>query len=60
METKLKDTSPIDQRWIQKYCNELIKVASNMPDGLLKDAIFRRVEITMDLVEGWQKRNERK
>jgi hypothetical protein len=55
-----RDRSPIDQRWIQHYCDEFMKVASGMPEGKFKDTILRRVECCMDLVEAWQKRNEPK
>ena len=51
------DRSPIDQQWIQHYCDEFIKVAASLPDGLLKQAVLRRVECVMDLTEAWQKRN---
>lgn len=54
------DRSPIDQQWIQRYCDEFIKIADKLPEGLLKQAVLRRVECVMDLTEGWQKRNEPK
>lgn len=52
-----KDRSPIDQRWIQTYCDEFMKVGDSLPEGLLKQAVIRRIECVMDLVEAWQKRN---
>lgn len=55
-----RDRSPIDQRWIQKYCDEFLQIAGNLSDGLLKDAVLRRVECVMDLLEAWQTRNQPK
>ena len=55
-----RDRSPIDQRWVQHYCDEFFKVAGNLPEGLLKNAVLRRIECCMDLLEAWQKRNEPK
>lgn len=52
--------APIDQQWIQRYCDEFLKVADGMPPGPFRDAILRRVECAMDLLEAWQKRNEPK
>jgi hypothetical protein len=51
------DRSPIDQQWIQRYCDTLLEAATKLSDGIFKDAILRRVECAMDLVEAWQKRN---
>lgn len=51
------DISPIDQQWINKYCDEFLKIAETMPTGSFRDSILRRVECVMDLVEAWQKRN---
>ena len=55
-----RDTLPIDQRWIQHYCDEFLKVAKDIPEGAFRDAVLRRVECCMDLLEAWQKRNEPK
>lgn len=53
-----KDQAPIDQRWIQTYCDSFLKVAKELPEGsLMQQAIMRRVEVVMDLTEAWQKRN---
>lgn len=52
-----KDLSPIDQQWINNYVGEFLKVADSIPHGVLRDAVLRRVECVMDLVELWQKRN---
>lgn len=54
-----RDLSPIDQQWIQHYCDEFLKIAPQLPEGAMRDAILRRVECCMDLLEAWQKRNER-
>lgn len=57
----MKDTSPIDQRWIRDYCDEFLKAALLFPDGSpMHGAILRRVECVHDLVGAWQKRNEPK
>jgi hypothetical protein len=52
-----RDRSPIDQQWIQKYCDEFLKVAGSIPEGVMRDAVLRRVEYVMDLLESWQNRN---
>jgi hypothetical protein len=52
-----RDRSPIDQKWVQAYCDVLLKLAEELPQGLLRDATLRRIECVMDLVEAWQKRN---
>jgi len=52
-----RDTSPIDQRWVQNYCDLFLKVSGELPEGTFRDSTLRRVEIVMDLVEAWQKRN---
>jgi len=56
----MRDHSPIDQQWIQHYCDEFLKIAPQIPEGPFRDAILRRVECCMDLLEAWQKRNEPK
>lgn len=56
----MKDHSPIDQQWIKHYCDEFLKVAQMIPEGTFRDAVLRRVECVMDLLEAWQKRNEPK
>jgi hypothetical protein len=50
------DRSPIDQQWIQEYCDQFLKIANEYPTGAFKDSMLRRVECAMDLVEAWQKR----
>lgn len=55
-----RDRSPIDQQWIQRYCDELLKVAPQIPEGAFRDAILRRAECVMDLVDAWQTRKELK
>ncbi len=56
-----RDRSPIDQRWIQNYCDQLLKVAGTLPErGVIREATMRRVECVMDLVEAWQKKDEAK
>lgn len=55
-----RDLSPIDQQWIQRYCDEFLKVAEQISAGPFRDAVLRRVECCMDLLEAWQKRNEPK
>lgn len=52
-----RDRSPVDQRWIQNYCDEFLKVAGMVPEGAMRDAVLRRVECVMDLLEAWQQRN---
>lgn len=49
--------TPIDQMWIQHYCDEFLKIAPKLPEGPMRDAVLRRVECAMDLLEAWQKRN---
>ncbi len=51
------DRSPIDQQWIQHYCDELLRAAGDIPVGNFRDAILRRAECVMDLLEEWQKRD---
>jgi hypothetical protein len=51
------DRSPVEQRWIQGYCDAFLRVAGNLPEGPMRDAVLRRVECAMDLLEAWQKRN---
>lgn len=53
----MRDLSPIDQQWINNYCEEFLKIASSLPEGSLRDAVLRRVECCFDLVEAWQLRN---
>lgn len=52
-----RDRSPIDQQWIQHYCDEFLKIAPSLPEGPFRDAVLRRVECVMDMLEAWQKRN---
>lgn len=52
-----KDLSPIDQQWINNYVGEFLKIANQLPEGFLKQAVLRRVECVMDLTEAWQTRN---
>ena len=52
-----RDKSPIDQEWINRYCDEFLKIAGQLPEGMMRDAVLRRVECVMDLTEAWQKRN---
>jgi hypothetical protein len=47
----------LDQRWIQNYCDQFLKVAERLPAGPMRDAVLRRVECAMDLLEAWQLRN---
>ena len=51
-----RDRSPIDQQWVQGYCETLVKAAERFPQGAMRDAILRRAECVMDLVEAWQER----
>ena len=52
-----RDRAPIDQRWIQQYCDEFLKIAPRLPEGPMRDAVLRRVECVMDLLDAWQRRN---
>jgi len=52
-----RDRSPIDQRWVQKYCDALLEAAKTFELGPMHDAILRRVECAMDLLDAWQKRD---
>lgn len=52
-----RDRSPVDQQWVQNYCDEFLKAAAMVPEGPFRDAVLRRVECVMDLLEAWQKRN---
>ncbi len=52
----MPDRSPIDQQWIQRYCDTLLEAAKRLDHGAMRDAVLRRVECVMDLVEAWQKR----
>lgn len=54
---KDRDKSPIEQQWINDYCVEFLKIADALETGVLRDAVLRRVECVMDLVESWQVRN---
>jgi hypothetical protein len=51
-----RDTSPIDQRWINDYCGQWLKIAERLPTGAMRDAALLRAEYVMDLVEAWQER----
>lgn len=53
----MPDRAPIDQDWIRTYCDEFLRIAPQIPAGPFRDAILRRVECVMDLLEAWQKRN---
>jgi hypothetical protein len=53
----MKDYSDIPQEWIREYTNQFLKIAVDMPQGLFKDAILRRVECCQDLVKAYQERN---
>lgn len=52
-----RDLSPINQKWLMDYCNKFTYIAGNMPDGGLKEALLRRVECVLDVLEAWQLRN---
>lgn len=47
----------MDQRWVQDYCDQFLKIAPQIPAGAMRDAVLRRVECVMDLMEAWQWRN---
>lgn len=53
-----RDRSPIDQRWLQDQCDVLLRTAQMMPEGVMKDALLKRAEITLDILEAWQRRGE--
>lgn len=55
-----RDRAPIDQDWIRQYCDEFLKVSTRLPMGPMQDAVLRRVECAMDLLEAWQRRREPK
>ena len=57
MTASQRDRTPIDQIWLQYYCDEFLKIATQMGDGAMKDAVLRRVECVMDVLEAWQLRN---
>lgn len=52
-----RDRAPIDQQWVQPYCDEFLKAAETLPCGGMRDMVLRRVECVMDLLEVWQLRN---
>ena len=52
-----KDLSPIDQEWINQYVGDLLKAGNNLAPGPFQDAVLRRAECVMDLVEAWRIRN---
>lgn len=52
-----RDPSPIDQKWIQDYCDQFLSVVKDIPTGPFRDAVLHRIECIMDLLEAWQKRN---
>lgn len=56
----IRDRAPIDQQWMQHYCDEMLKVAAQLPEGMFRDAVLRRVECVMELLEAWQTRNHPK
>lgn len=45
----------IPQSWIKNYVDQLLSVAKELPTGPLRDALLRRAECVMDLVEAWSK-----
>jgi hypothetical protein len=53
----VRDRAPIDQQWIQWYCDEFLKIAPSIPEGSFRAAVLRRVECCMDLLDAWQTRN---
>jgi len=55
--TGQRDRAPIDQQWVQSYVDQFLKISEQLPAGLLRDAVLRRVESVMDLLEAWQTRN---
>ena len=55
-QAKVVDRSPIDQQWIQNYCDEFLRVSAALPPGIYQDALLRRVECVLDLLEAWQNR----
>jgi hypothetical protein len=54
-----RDRAPIDQQWIQQYCDQLLKLAERLDAGPMRDATLRRIEAVMDLLDAWQKRQEK-
>lgn len=55
--SETRDRSPIDQQWVQRYCDEFMKAAYLIPEGKFREAVLRRVECAMDLLDAWQRRN---
>lgn len=51
-----RDLSPLSQRWVQEYADQLMTTAERMEDGPMKEAALRRAEAVSDLLESWQKR----
>ena len=53
-----RDRAPIDQKWIQDYCDSLARIAESLgPESVMGLATTRRLEVVMDLVDAWQKRH---
>ncbi len=48
--------TPIDQEWIRQYVDQLLAVAGTLPEGAMRDALMKRAEHALDLVEAWHAR----
>ena len=52
--TVAPDLSPIPQEWIKAQVDALLAAAQRLGKGTLSEAIARRAENYMDLVESWK------
>jgi len=53
---KIQDMSPIDQKWIKKYVDSLIKTAQSFGDTPMGNSALTRADNILDLVKAWRER----
>ena len=51
----MKKFDSIPSSFINNYLDQLLKIHKDMPDGLMREAIARRMEVILDLVEAYKK-----
>jgi hypothetical protein len=49
----IEPMTPIDQKWIEGYVNELLSLADKLA-GPMRNALALRAEHAMDLVKAWR------
>ena len=50
----MSDQRSIPEYWIQQYVDTLLKLAGDLPNGLLREAMIIRADNIMELVKAYR------